>query len=163
MGKIVKELISYDSYTITLNYCRIEGVDQPMEILLYIAAFIAAAAFAVLVIYLAMTLKAAQKTLNNVADTLENMETQMQGITTETNELLQKTNNLADDVNQKSDKLNVLFDGVKGVGNTVNELNESLRTLSSHISRAAAKNQEKVSEALKWGNSIVDFWKKKKK
>ncbi|MFD1362287.1 DUF948 domain-containing protein [Lentibacillus salinarum] len=133
-----------------------------MEVFMYIAALIAAASLAVLVIFLVITLKAARRTLDNTANTLENLNAQMQGITTETTELLAKTNHLADDVNQKSDKLNVLFDGFKGIGETADGINESIRKLSAHISATAAKNQENVSEVLKWGNSIIDFWKKKK-
>ncbi len=76
-----------------------------MEIMLYIAALIAAVALAVLVIYTVITLKAMQRTMTNATDTLENLEVQMQGVTTETAELLKKTNKLADDVNQKSEKI----------------------------------------------------------
>jgi uncharacterized protein YoxC len=89
------------STCILANSLRKKGMITAMEILLYLAAIIAAVAFAVLVIYLAKTLKASTRTLNNVANTLESLEKQMQGITTETTELLHKTNALADDVIKK--------------------------------------------------------------
>ena len=136
--------------------------DQLMEILLYIAALIAAVAFAVLVIYLAMTLKASTRTLNNVANTLEGLEKQMQGITSETTELLHKTNVLADDVSQKTAKLDGLFDGVKGIGETVQDFNKTLKQFSSSVSRAAVENQDKASQAVTWGAALFDLIKKKK-
>ncbi|MFZ3580097.1 DUF948 domain-containing protein [Virgibacillus sp. DJP39] len=133
-----------------------------MENLLYIAAIIVAIAFAVLVIYLAMTLKATQRTLNNVADTVEDLEKQLQGITTETTALLNKTNRLAEDVEQKSSKLNGLFDGVRGIGETVKDFNQSLRKITTKVSVSAEQNQEKASQAVKWGTAMFDLWKKKK-
>lgn len=134
-----------------------------MIIMLYIAALIFAVAFAVLVVYLAMTLKASQRTLNNVANTLEGLEKQMDGISRETTELLTKTNQLADDVNQKAAKMDGVFDGAKSLGNTVKEFNESLSQVSSSITRAAAKNQDKASQAVKWGAAVMDLWKRKNK
>lgn len=133
-----------------------------MENLLYIAAIIAAVAFAVLVIYLAKTLVATKRTLNDVADTLEGMEKQLQGITSETTELLIKTNRLADDVSEKSAKLNGVFDGIRGIGSTVKDFNQSLSIVSTKITNAATENQEKAAQAVKWGAAMMELWKKKK-
>ncbi len=58
--------------------------------------------------------------------------------------------------------MNGLFDSAQGIGETANNLNGSLRRWSDSVSRAAAHDQEKASEVLKWGNAIVDFWRKKK-
>src|SRR5699024_4502442 len=58
--------------------------DGHMYAAIAIAVIIVAVAFAILVGYLALTLKATQRTLNNVANTLEGVEQQMEGITTET-------------------------------------------------------------------------------
>lgn len=133
-----------------------------MEIILYIAALITAIAFAVLVGYLAMTLKATQRTLDNVANTIESLEKQMEGITTETTALLHKTNKLAEDMHYKSTKLNGVFDGIKGIGETINDFNGSLRQISTHITKAAAEDQDKAAQAVKWGAALIDLWKKKK-
>lgn len=133
-----------------------------MIIILYIAALIVAIAFAVLVGYLAKTLKAAQHTLDSVANTLNGIEHQMQGITRETTDLLHKTNELAEDIQGKSAKLNVVFDGIKGIGETVQDFNESLQTLSAEISRTAEKEDDKVAQTVKWGAAIIDFVKRRK-
>ncbi|MDY0408717.1 DUF948 domain-containing protein [Paracerasibacillus soli] len=63
-----------------------------MEGILYIAALIAAVAFAVLVVFLGITFMAVKRTMNSVANTMDSMEKQLVGITTETTELLKKTN-----------------------------------------------------------------------
>lgn len=133
-----------------------------MEGLLYIAAIIVAVAFAVLVVFLAMTLRASQRTLNNVADTLENLEKQVEGITTETTDLLKKTNQLAEDAQNKSAKLNGVFDGIKGIGETTKEFSDSLGNITRNISRTASESEEKASQALTWGSALLDLWKKKK-
>jgi uncharacterized protein YoxC len=131
--------------------------------MLYIAALIVAVSFAVLVVYLVATLKASQRTLDNVAGTIGDLEKQMNSITKETTELLIKTNELADDVSQKSARLDGIFDGAKGIGQTVKEFNDSLNRVSSGIMRGAAANQEKASQAVKWATAIMDIWKKKNK
>ncbi|NBJ69041.1 MULTISPECIES: DUF948 domain-containing protein [Clostridia] len=134
-----------------------------MEILAYIAAAIAAVAFVVLVVYLVITLKAARQTLHNVAETLTSLEQQMQGVTSETTQLLAKTNKLADDMNQKSSKLNSLFNGFKGIGDTVTEFNQSLRDLTNSVAKAANEDPEKTTQAIKWGTTLMELWKKKNK
>lgn len=131
--------------------------------LLYIAALLAAIAFAVLVIYLAFTLKAAQRTLTNVADTLEGLEKQMEGITVETTALLNKTNKLAEDMNEKSQKVNTLVEGVQNIGNSVKDFNQSIRLVSTRVSTLAEKNTDKAAEAVKWGTVLIDLWNRRKK
>src|SRR5690625_793498 len=134
-----------------------------MAIALSIAALIVAIAFAVLVVYLSQTLKSTQRTLDNVAGTLAGLEKQMNGITTETTELLKRKNQLADDIQEKSLKLNGVFDGIKGIGDTIKDFNESLAKISSNITTAASKDQDKTSQAVKWGIAILDIIKNKRK
>ncbi|WP_102026746.1 DUF948 domain-containing protein [Salirhabdus sp. Marseille-P4669] len=134
-----------------------------MEILLYIAAIIAAVAFAVLVGYLAGTLKATQRTLNNVASTLEGFEKQMEGITMETTALLNKTNRLTEDIMEKSQKLNNLVEGIQGIGDSVKQFNGSLQKVSNEIVVESEKNKESAAQAVKWGQAIMELWKKYKR
>jgi len=133
-----------------------------MSAALSIAAIIVAIAFAVLVGYLAQTLKATQRTLNNVADTLEGVEKQLEGITTETTLLLQKTNDLAEDVNHKVTRLNSLFDGIKEIGDTFNNLTHSVKKLSLNISSSADDDVDKATEAVKWSTAIMNVWRNRK-
>lgn len=133
-----------------------------MEIALSIAALIIAIAFLILVIYLVKTLKATEKTLNNVADTIDSFEKQLQGITRETTSLLQKTNHLAEDISEKSTKLNTVFDGFKEIGETIQNLNASLNELTNNIAKVADEDRDQVSQVVKWGAAIIDIWKRRK-
>src|SRR5690625_5633170 len=74
----------------------------------------------------------------------------MVGITDETTELLEKTNRLASDIEHKTKKLDPLFDGVKGIGETVQDFNASMQDLSANLSKGA-KSQEAAGKAVKWG------------
>src|SRR5690625_1961243 len=140
----------------------VKEVIVEMEIMLYIAAIIAAAAFVVLVVYAIVTRKEAKKTMSNVHETLNSLDKQMQGVTTEATQLLNKTKRLAEDLNQKSEKVDGLFDGAKNIGKSVKGFNQSLKQLSNSISKTASEDPEKVSQAVKWGSAIIDLWKKKK-
>jgi len=116
----------------------------------------------VLAVYIAQTLKATQRTLNNVADTLEGVERQVEGITTETTLLLQKTNDLAEDVNHKVARLNSVFEGVEEVGDTFNNLTRSMKKLSNSISVSSEEDVEKATEAVKWSTAIMNIWRNRK-
>lgn len=133
-----------------------------MEIILYIAIIIALIALVVLTIYIINTLKVTKEFMKEVTTTLDGMETQMKGVTDETKELLTKTNRLSADVEQKSAKLDGLMDGARGIGETMNEFDRSLQQLTNSISRTSREEQEKTSQAVKWGTSILEYVFKKK-
>ena len=133
-----------------------------MEIVLYVAIIIAVIALVVLTIYIINTLKVTKQFLNDVTTTLDGIETQMKGVTDETTALLTKTNRLADDVEEKSAKVDQLIDGAKGIGETMNEFDQSLQQLTNSISRASQEEHEKTSQAVKWGASILEYVFKKK-
>ncbi|GEL77189.1 DUF948 domain-containing protein [Tenuibacillus multivorans] len=130
--------------------------------ILHISALIASIAFLILVIYISYTLVSVRKTFHHMANTTEALEKQMQGITHETTELLKKTNYMAADISGKTDKLDVLFDGVKGIGQTVQEFNESLQKLSDELKEQASEHAEKTSQTIKWGEAAIHLWKKYK-
>lgn len=130
--------------------------------MLYVAITIALIALVVLIVYIINTLKVSKKFLSEVSTTLDGIKTQMKGVTDETTALLSKTNHLADDVERKSMKIDGLLDGAKGIGETMNEFDQSLKQLSNSISRASQEEQEKTSQAVKWGASILEYVFKKK-
>lgn len=133
-----------------------------MEVVLYIAIIIAVIALVVLAVYIFNAVKVTKEVLNDVSTTLEGLETQMKGVTDETTQLLTKTNRLADDVELKSMKLDSVLDGAKGIGETMNTFNQSLKQLTNSISRASEEEQEKASQTVKWGASILEYVFKKK-
>ncbi|UTR11420.1 DUF948 domain-containing protein [Evansella sp. LMS18] len=131
-----------------------------MEWLLYLSVAIIAVAFAALVFYLIKTLISMKQTLDNVSSTVEGLQQQVDGITKESQELIHKTNLLADDIQRKSDSLNSVFAAANDLGETVQNVNHSLKTVSAAISKKANEQSDQVAQAVKWGNVALDFWGK---
>src|SRR5699024_4459875 len=138
------------------------GIDR-MNMFLYIAIGIFVVAFVVLVVYAIMTLKSYKDMEKNVSKTLDELQIQMEGITSETTSLLKKANNLVDNVDNKSAKLDSLFDGIKGIGMTIQSFNDTLKKLSSSINASSANDNENASQVVKWGTVLMDLWQKNKK
>ena len=136
-----------------------------MEVVLYIAALVAAIGFLGLCVSIGMTLFSIKNTLNSIAGTVAGIEGQLEGITRETTTLLTKTNALADEISDKSDKLNSVIDAVKGVGESVNGLNNSVQRVTSSISSEVHKNEDKIAQVVQWSNvarGIASQWRQRK-
>ncbi|WP_203361455.1 DUF948 domain-containing protein [Bacillus sp. REN10] len=136
-----------------------------MEIILYLSAAIAAIAFFILVLNVSKTLKSVDKTLDSLSRTVDRLEGQMQGITSETTELLHKTNVLAEDIQQKTAQLNTVFYAVKDVSSSVQQLNQSVKNVTTNVASELEKNQHKISQAVQWGSVVkqmVDKFKERK-
>jgi uncharacterized protein YoxC len=127
-----------------------------VEIILYLSVALVAIAFFILVVYLVKTLKRVQDTLQSLTKTIEGMEKQVNEIGTETSQLLHKTNAVADDVQKKMESLNRLFDTVKQVGATIQTFNDSL-------AKQLSSNEQKVIQAVQWGNAFLEIWGKWKR
>src|SRR5690606_23036778 len=141
------------------------GNRMDWQILLYIAAIVAAVGFLILCVALAMTLNSLKNTLKEVSGTVAGLENQLQGVTLETTNLLHKTNELAEDIQVKTEKLNGVVDAVKGVGNSVTDLNASVRRITMSIASQAEQNEEKIAQVVQWSNvamGIRDKWKARK-
>lgn len=136
------------------------------QIILYIAAGIAAIAFLVLCIALAVVLFSVKKNLDHVAKTLDGVEGQIQGITRESTDLLHKTNRLAEDVQGKSAKLNSVVDAVQGIGYSMNNLNSSVDRVTNSITHNISQNEDKISQVVQWSNvamEVADKWQMRQK
>ncbi|WP_411842049.1 DUF948 domain-containing protein [Salinicoccus sp. HZC-1] len=136
------------------------------QIILYIAAGIAAIAFLILCIALAVVLFSVKKNLDHVAKTLDGVEGQIQGITRESTDLLHKTNRLAEDVQGKSAKLNSVVDAVQGIGNSVSSLNSSVDRVTNSITHNISQNEDKISQVVQWSNvamEVADKWQMRQK
>lgn len=133
-----------------------------MIIILYLSVAVIAVAFAVLVYFLSQTLRSAQKTMDDVASTLEDVQEQMKGLNGETTELLHRTNLLAVDVQKKSASLNSIIDAVHGFGESLNDVNASVKKVTSSIESSGEANANKVAQAVQWGKAAIDLiqrWK----
>lgn len=136
-----------------------------MEIILYLSAAVAAIAFFILVLNVSKTLKSVDKTLDSLSRTVDRLEGQMQGVTSETTELLHKTNVLAEDIQQKTEQMNTVFYAVKDVGSSVQQLNQSVKNVTTNVASELEKNQHKISQAVQWGSVVkqmVDKFKERK-
>ncbi|MGM7636358.1 DUF948 domain-containing protein [Bacillus sp. Hm123] len=136
-----------------------------MEIILYLSAAVAAIAFFILVLNVSKTLKSVDKTLDSLSRTVDRLEGQMQGVTSETTELLHKTNVLAEDIQKKTEQLNTVFYAVKDVGSSVQQLNQSVKNVTTNVASGLEKNQHKISQAVQWGSVVkqmVDKFKERK-
>ena len=145
-----------------MRYTLEKELVMNMGIMIGIAVLIVAVAIAVLIYYVIGAIVEAKKMIATIDTTMDSLDEQLKGITTETTILLQHTNRLADDINDKSTKLNGIFDGIKGIGETIQEFNESLNTISMNITQSASKDQEKASQAVKWGIAAMNMFKKNK-
>jgi uncharacterized protein YoxC len=79
--------------------------------------------------------------------------------------LLHKTNELALDIQEKSEKLNAVVYAVKDVGTTIQDLNNSVKKVTTSISSTMVRNQDKISQVVQWGSAIKelkDKWTEKK-
>lgn len=137
-----------------------KGRCQYMEIILYLSVAIIAIAFAVLVYFVAQTLKSLKDTLSNTAKTLDSLEKQMNGLTTETTALLHKTNLLAEDIQGKSEALDTVFVQVKEVGTSLGKMNHSLKNITGKVTDEAERQSEQVTKVVQWGNAAMQIWQK---
>lgn len=100
------------------------------------------------------------KTLERTSSTAKALEKQLQGITEESELLLKKTNALADDIQRKSESINVVFESAKELGDSVKVFNHSVRQVSTKVSEQTSRNAETVSQAVQWGQAVLDFYTK---
>lgn len=136
-----------------------------MIVILYLSVALIAIAFLVLVIFVSKTLNSVKDAVNQMTKTMDGLEGQLQGITSETTMLLHKTNALAEDIQHKAEKLNTVVYAVEEVGTTIKSLNASVRKVTNNVSNQLEQNQDKISQAIQWGNvlkEIKDKWVQKK-
>lgn len=130
-----------------------------MESLLYIAAIVAAVAFLILCVSLAMTLTSLKTTLKSVSETMNGLSVQLEGVTSETTLLLKKTNDLAEDIQLKSLQLNSVVEAVKGIGDSVTNVNSSVRRVTQSVSVEAERNSDKIAQVIQFSQvamGIID-------
>src|SRR5699024_11156106 len=126
------------------------------QIVLYIAAGIAAIAFLVLCIAIAVVLFSVKKNLDHVPNTLDGLEGQIQVIKLKQTNLLHKSNRLVENIQGKSKKLNELVDAVQGFGNSVTNLNDSVDRVQILLLTIFHKMRKKF---LKLCNGQMLQWK----
>ncbi len=117
-----------------------------------ISMLIAAIAFAVLVIFIGMTLMKITKVLENLHSTVSEVNSTLSVVTkdvdnlsVEVEGLLNKANTLVDDVNGKLGKTDPLFTAIGDIGITVSDLNDSTREMTVNFVNGVNKKKSKKS------------------
>src|SRR5699024_952872 len=85
---------------------------------------------------------------------------QIDGITKETEELLHRTNRLADNIEEKTTALNGVFSSVKELGDSLGQVNRSIRHVSDVVSTQTVEQSDQIAKAVQWGNIAINFIKK---
>lgn len=131
-----------------------------------IAGLIAALAFAVLVVFLAINLKKTaelikrlQGTVEAVNHTLSVVTKDVDNLSIEVEALLNKTTYLVDDLNGKLAKTDPLFTAIGDVGESVSNVNQSSRNLAASLTKPKAKKDDKASKLAKISKAAAAFKK----
>ncbi len=118
-----------------------------------IAGLIAAIAFAVLVVFIILTLRKVTDILGEVEKIAQEANKSLAVITKDVDHLaieveglLNKTNTLVDDLNGKISKTDPLFTAIGDLGVTVSDVNESTRHLAVAL-KGGSKKDKKASSS----------------
>ena len=142
--------------------------------LISISVLIAAIAFVVLVIFISRTLFRLERLFRGVETTLTETQKDLHEVCVEAVQLVHTSNHLAKeaqvfvnnsneltkDMRERAKSLDVLAKSVEEVGVTIAEMNEKVRDTATNVTNTVKVSTEKVSQALKWGNTAVDIWEK---
>jgi uncharacterized protein YoxC len=110
-------------------------------VVIEISVAVMAAAVVALVIYLILSLKKVNRTLDTLDETLNHFKPKVDEVVEETNRTLRETRQLVEEIRVKTRKTDALFDSVGQVGT-------SLQELSTGISRTAAQYKERLGRVV---------------
>lgn len=110
-----------------------------------ISVAIIAVAFAILVVFLIKTLKAATNSLDKVTQTLQEVQTTMDELSYEVKQTIRNTNDITVDVQHKMKQIDPVMDTVKNLGEALSEVTYALKEVSSGVV-SRFKQEKKKSE-----------------
>ncbi|MNI34326.1 hypothetical protein D3C73_883150 [compost metagenome] len=90
-----------------------------------------AVAFAVLVVFLIKTLRAAEVSLHTTAQTLQDVQKTIDGLSVEVKQVVRQANQLTSDLQHKMDQVDPVLESVKNVGEVLNEVTLAAKQVSS--------------------------------
>lgn len=147
-----------------------------------IGVIIIAVAFAVLTVFVVLTLRTVQETLKETNRTIKDLKEDVNEVTIEVRGLIRSTNQITMDVRSKMKTLDPLFDSVENVGGALEGVTASIRQASASLrdnfkrSSAVVKQEQvevpasvqevqqdsKLHTALHFINSAYDLWQRYK-
>jgi uncharacterized protein YoxC len=136
--------------------------------LIDVSVAVIAAAFVALTIYLIITLRSVNDSVQQVSKTLEKVQLQVDDVTRETVILMRSTNQITEDVHNKLKQVDALFESVSEVGEAVNQVTTSMKQVSATVTKSIThgvqsgvhKQQKRIDEVIHWTNVAVNLWQK---
>ncbi|KZE67481.1 DUF948 domain-containing protein [Paenibacillus polymyxa] len=120
-----------------------------------VSIFIIAIAFAVLVIYLIKTLKAAQGSLDKVTQTLQEVQKTVDELSYEVKQTVRHANDITADVDHKLKQVEPVMESVKNLGEVLSEVTLAAKQASTALmtrlqkARSTASSTSRTEKAIK--------------
>lgn len=122
-----------------------------------ISVALIAVAFAVLVVFLIKTLKAAEKSLDKTTQTLQEVQKTIDELSYEVKNVVRQANDITGDLQHKMGQIDPVLESVKNVGDVLNEVTLAAKQVSTaFIDRIKSQpKRPKVSEAAKPQHAVA--------
>lgn len=136
--------------------------------LIELSVAVIAAAFVALTIYLIITLRSVNDSVQHVSKTLEKVQLQVDEVTRETVIMMRTTNQITEDLHKKLKQVDALFESVGDVGEAVNQVTSSVKQVSATVTKSIThgvqngvnKQQKRIDEVIQWTNVAANLWQK---
>lgn len=136
--------------------------------LIELSVAVIAAAFVALTIYLIITLRSVNDSVQHVSKTLEKVQLQVDEVTRETVIMMRTTNQITEDLHKKLKQVDALFESVGDVGEAVNQVTSSMKQVSATVTKSIThgvqsgvnKQQKRIDEVIQWTNVAANLWQK---
>jgi uncharacterized protein YoxC len=136
-------------------------------LILEISAAVAAAAFAILVVYLVTLIQSAKKSLADTNDTLLSIRKEIEAVSKQSVSLMATSEQLIREADEKLHSLDPIARSVKHTGEALEQVTDSVRQVSAAVSRSATglgrsveKNQGRLTEIMEYASIGLQLWQK---
>ncbi|MEF2967540.1 DUF948 domain-containing protein [Paenibacillus sp. M1] len=115
-----------------------------------------AVAFAVLVIFLIKTLKAAEKSLDKTTQTLQEVQKTIDELSYEVKNVVRQANDITGDLQHKMEQIDPVLESVKNVGDVLNEVTLAAKQVSTaFIDRIKSQPKRHSTASVQPQNAAV--------
>lgn len=113
-----------------------------------ISVAVIAVAFAVMVVFLVKTLKAAEKSLDKTTQTLQEVQKTIDELSYEVKSVVRQANQITGDLQHKMEQIDPVLESVKNVGDILNEVTLATKQVSTAlIDRIKSPSKSKSATA----------------
>ncbi|WP_438447937.1 DUF948 domain-containing protein [Gorillibacterium sp. sgz5001074] len=135
--------------------------------LIGISAAVAAAAFAVLAVYLITLIQTAKRSLDHTNETLNLIRTEIESVRIQSVSLMAAGEKLVKEAEAKLHTLDPIASSVKQTGEAIEQVTTSMKEVSAAVSRSASgigqtleRNTVRFSEIAEYAAMGVQLWQK---